>query len=71
VTAPKYGSIPAWCSYSGMGRTATYEALGRGHLRAIKLGTRTLIDFEHGLEYLQSLPLAEITTGQQLQRPTS
>jgi hypothetical protein len=46
-----------------MGRTATYEALGAGKLRAIKLGTRTLIDVEHGLAYLATLPAALITTG--------
>ena len=32
--------------FGGMGRSATYEALGQGHLRAIKLGTWTLIDVE-------------------------
>jgi hypothetical protein len=46
-----------------MGRSSAYEALGRGHLRAKKLGSRTLIDVEHGLDYLASLPAAEITTG--------
>jgi hypothetical protein len=65
---PRYGPISAWCDHSGMGRSATYEALGRGDLRAIKLGTRTLIDFEHGLEYLRSLPAAEITTGRRRPR---
>jgi hypothetical protein len=46
-----------------MRRTATYEALGRGDLRAVKLNNRTLIDVEHGLAWLASLPAAEITTG--------
>jgi hypothetical protein len=43
-----------------MGRTATYEAIGRGDLRAIKAGRRTLIDVDHGLAWLQSLPPAQI-----------
>jgi hypothetical protein len=47
-----------------MRRTATYEAIGRGDLRAVKLNGRTLIDVEHGLAYLASLPEAKITTGQ-------
>jgi len=43
-----------------MGRSSTYEALARGDLRAIKLGTRTLIDVAHGLAWLASLPAARI-----------
>jgi len=46
-----------------MGRSSVYEALGRGDLKAIKLGVRTLIDVEHGLAWLASMPTAEITTG--------
>jgi hypothetical protein len=41
-----------------MSRTATYYALGRGDLRAIKIGNRTLIDVEAGLAWLRSLPSA-------------
>jgi hypothetical protein len=43
-----------------MSRTATYYALGRGDLKAIKVGARTLIDVEAGLAWLRSLPAAEI-----------
>lgn len=57
---PHYAPIPGWCGISGMSRTATYEALGRGDLRAIKLGARTLIDVEHGLAWLASQPTARI-----------
>jgi hypothetical protein len=46
-----------------MGRSSVYEALGRGDLKAIKLGVRTLIDVEAGLAWLASMPAAEITTG--------
>lgn len=57
---PLYAKVPDWCQISGMGRTSTYEALGRGDIRAVKVGTRTLIDVVHGLEWLASLPPAEI-----------
>jgi hypothetical protein len=60
---PRFAPISAWCTLSGMGRSSVYEALGRGHLRAIKLGSRTLVDVEHGLAWLASMPPAEITTG--------
>jgi hypothetical protein len=43
-----------------MSRSVTYEALGDGRLRAVKLGNATLIDVEHGLSYLASLPAADI-----------
>lgn len=52
---------------SGMSRTATYEALGRGDLRAIKLGARTLIDIDHGLAWLASRPAARFA---EPRRPT-
>jgi hypothetical protein len=60
---PKYAPIPNWCDLSGMSRSSTYEKLGNGNLKAIKVGTRTLIDVEHGLNWLASMPAAEITTG--------
>jgi hypothetical protein len=58
--SPKYCSIPNWSKMTGQSRTSVYLALGRADLRAIKLGGRTLIDVEHGLAWLRSLPLATI-----------
>jgi hypothetical protein len=43
-----------------MSRSSAYQALGRGDLRAIKLGTRTLIDVQHGLAWLARLPTATV-----------
>jgi len=60
VAIPAFATVSAWCALSGMGRSATYEALGAGHLRAVKLGSRTLIDVPHGLAWLNSLPPAAI-----------
>ena len=53
---PAFATIAGWCAYTGMSRTGTNDALARGDLRAKKLGTRTLIDVQHGLAWLQSLP---------------
>ena len=66
---PQYAPIKDWCELSGEGRSSAYQALGRGDLRAIKLGARTLIDVEHGLVWLSSLPAAVITTGRR-RRPS-
>jgi hypothetical protein len=43
-----------------MGRRHSYDLLAAGKLRAVKSGTRTLIDVDHGLKYLESLPAAVI-----------
>ena len=57
----KYAPVDRWCEISGMGRTQTYQALAAPDgLRAIKLGKRTLIDVEHGLRWLHSLPRAQV-----------
>jgi hypothetical protein len=58
---PRYASIPHWCGISGMGRTRTYEEAGKGNLRIIKVGGRSLVDVPHGLAWLDSLPEAKIT----------
>ncbi len=60
VTSPAYATVPDWCAITGMSRSGTYEALGRGDLRAIKLGARTLVDVQHGLAWLASLPPAAV-----------
>jgi hypothetical protein len=61
--SPKYATIADWQRISGMRRTSTYQALGRGDLRSIKLGARVLIDVDAGLAWLASLPAADIRTG--------
>lgn len=60
IQHPARATVAGWCDVSGMGRSATYEALGRGDLRAVKLGSRTLIDVAHGLAWLDSLPPATV-----------
>jgi hypothetical protein len=53
---PKFCSIEDWVKLSGMGRRFTYERLTDGSLRAKKMGAKTLIDVEFGLNWLRSLP---------------
>ena len=56
----KYATIKDWKTISGMGNTTTYQWLAAGRLKAKKVGKRTLIDVEHGLEVLRKQPDADI-----------
>jgi excisionase family DNA binding protein len=49
---------------SGLGRTTLYEAIGAGKIEARKAGGRTLIPAESLRAFLNSLPAADIRTGQ-------
>lgn len=62
---PKFAQLPTWLALSGMNRSATYLALGRGDLKAVKAGKTLLIDVEAGLAWLRSLPPARIRAPQQ------
>lgn len=55
---PRYMAINPFCAFSGLTRYKLYELLGAGDIRAIKVGKRTLIDVEHALAWLGSLPPA-------------
>jgi hypothetical protein len=56
----KYCTIEDWIFISGMGRRVTYDALGRGDLKAVKVGKRTLINCEAGLAWMAAQPAAVI-----------
>ena len=55
-TRPAFASIPTWCELSGMSRSGTYLALKSGHLVARKIGARTVIDVDAGLNWIASKP---------------
>lgn len=57
---PKFCTIDAWTSLTGISRRTTYELLGAGHLEARKINARTLINVEAGLRWIESQPLAKI-----------
>jgi hypothetical protein len=62
-TAPVYASVQRWTEISGLSRSGTYRALGAGHLRAIKVGVKTLVDVPHGLAWLNAQPTAKFGHG--------
>jgi hypothetical protein len=66
---PRYASVPRWCALSGVARTRTYELIGEGLLKAIKVGSRTLIDVEAGLAWMATLPTVRIASAHKPNSP--
>jgi excisionase family DNA binding protein len=54
--APLAYTVPDACKAAGLGRTTLYELIAAGRVRAMKAGTRTLIEAESLRSYLDSLP---------------
>ncbi len=65
---PVFGTIAEWRRISGMGQTSVYAALKRGDLKAIKLGRRTLIDIQAGLNWLRMQAPWKPTVGDRSER---
>jgi hypothetical protein len=65
---PKFGPIPVWMATSGMCAQWHIRGAGRRSTAGGQKGSKTLVDFEHGLAYLASLPPAKITTGHRRNR---
>jgi len=49
-------TIEEWIGRTGQSRSAIYQALRDGYLKAKKRGRRTIILRQDGLDYLRSLP---------------
>lgn len=57
---PPFMPIPRACEVAAIGRSRLYVVIGEGLVRAVKSGTKTLIDTASLLAYLESLPAADI-----------
>jgi excisionase family DNA binding protein len=53
---------------TGIGRTTLYELIGAGKIKASKAGNRTLVMADSLRDYVDSLPTADIKTGQRRNR---
>jgi excisionase family DNA binding protein len=55
-----YATIPQSCERYGLGRSNLYRWIGRGEIRALKLGRRILIEIASADAFFASLPHAAI-----------
>lgn len=49
-------SVEQACARWGIGKTKLYELIKAADIRAVKIGTRTLIDLRSGDDFFSSLP---------------
>jgi excisionase family DNA binding protein len=61
METPLAYSVAEACTASRAGRTALYEAINSGELRAVKRGRRTLILKDDLRRWLDSLPTIIVT----------
>lgn len=57
---PRYAPIPRAIEITGLGRSTIYKLAGQGKLRLVKAGGRTLVDIDHAMQWMGTLPLASI-----------
>jgi len=60
---PRYAPIPRAIEITGLSRSFIYLLAGQGKLRLVKAGGRTLVDMDHAMQWMATLPLANIAPG--------
>jgi excisionase family DNA binding protein len=69
MNTPFAFSVSEACNVARAGRTALYEAISAGELRAVKRGRRTLVLADDLRRWLENLPTVSSCADQDLSRP--
>lgn len=70
ILGPVAISVAQACDRWGVGKTKLYDLINADNIRAVKIGSRTLIDVRTGDDYFASLPaLGRASTKGRTDRP--
>jgi hypothetical protein len=57
-TEPRFVRVREWERLTGMGPRTAQDLVGLGQLKAVRVGRALLIDYRHGIRWLESRPAA-------------
>lgn len=60
MTLPAFATLPEASRITGLGRTKLYELAAAGRISFKKVGSRTLVDVQSALDFIEAQPVAQL-----------